>query len=781
MIFTSSDTCSANIAKRLEQASASVQGCPLQDVIEAVSNRLASRREESRSHSEFETGRLDDSGDDDEDTDLENFEPFDVIDDEYFGIQRASEPTIDATTTISQDIDGWKRMQRDLRASKLAGFTVGIFFHLTHNFSGIVSLSIQASKLDLPSAAISAWGLETTDYLVLLVKYPRPYPDLTTLLSCGPRFESVMFRFGKCKTSKPSTRCAIMAFESVLDMNQKPCDRNYNVQPPKEHNKVKFCSIYMSNTINDLLNHCFFTLLKIRRSYRCTWDVAQDVLNRREGQHGDDEHATAQCIRIDSCSDNEEDAPSSSNDPSCLRYDHCLENEGELSFILVAMQFALRRLRKCTEYCMVCHQRRGNGIETIKPYVCSKSLCLYQHLSLAFGTSLETEIINSPYVVDLLVSLFYAALTSDRLRELPRGLALKVPHIFASTNLDIKICLPTNVFRVAPDKQSTSLESIIRKGDWALLMVRTSRGNSMQSPFARTVLQPCILWIHAPLYRWTAKVSIGFEKHICRVTQQMGEDLYSFQEMYCVVNPIEFPENEGTTVFPAESDDLERDWLSAKFLPFSCDPDDLLQKHQTLGLRQLLDAMPSVLEMRRFLLEAPGRSLGRWARINRSSLSLVRWIVASNTSYIVQDSAVPVVRKAAAPEPETTNLGTTEGLVASWMQFRFAQGSPEKERAFFKAVQNMCSTDASKTDCPTLFAWHGSPIGNWHSIIRTGLDFSNTSNGRSYGHGVYLSRMMSTSRRYSDAGCFPDAVSYYIAYALSEALRAIRHTILGHD
>lgn len=451
MIFTSSDTCSANVAKRLEQASASVQGCSLQDVIEAVSNRLASRREENRSHSVFETGRLDDPGHDDEDTDLEDFETIDVIDDEYFGFQRVSAPTIDATTTISQDIDGLKRMQRDLRASKLAGFNVGIFSHLTHNLSGIMSLSIQASKLDLPSAAISAWGLETTDYLVLLVKCPSPYPDLATLLSCGPRCESVMFRFGKCKTSKPSTRCARMAFESVLDTNQEPCDREYNVQPSKEHDEVNFCSIYMSNTINDLLNHRFFTLLKIRRGYRCTWDVAQDVFNRREGQDGDDEHATAQCVEIDSCSDHE-DPPSSSNDPSCLRYDHCLENEEELSFILVAMQFALRRLRKCTKYCMVCHQRRGNSIETIKPYVCSKSLCLYQYLSLAFGTSLETEVINSPYVVDLLVSLFYAALTSDRLRELPRGLALKVLHIFASTNLDIKICLASDIFRVALDK-----------------------------------------------------------------------------------------------------------------------------------------------------------------------------------------------------------------------------------------------------------------------------------------------------------------------------------------
>jgi ubiquitin-conjugating enzyme E2 Q len=34
---------------------------------------------------------------------------------------------------------------------------------------------------------------------------------------------------------------------------------------------------------------------------------------------------------------------------------------------------------------------------------------------------------------------------------------------------------------------------------------------------------------------------------------------------------------------------------------------------------------------------------------------------------------------------------------------------------------------------PTLFAWHGSALHNWHSIIREGLHFDQTVNGRAYG------------------------------------------------
>lgn len=50
---------------------------------------------------------------------------------------------------------------------------------------------------------------------------------------------------------------------------------------------------------------------------------------------------------------------------------------------------------------------------------------------------------------------------------------------------------------------------------------------------------------------------------------------------------------------------------------------------------------------------------------------------------------------------------------------------------------------------PSLFAFHGSPIANWHSIIREGLNFIQTLHGRAYGHGCYHSLHLATSMGYS--------------------------------
>ena len=53
----------------------------------------------------------------------------------------------------------------------------------------------------------------------------------------------------------------------------------------------------------------------------------------------------------------------------------------------------------------------------------------------------------------------------------------------------------------------------------------------------------------------------------------------------------------------------------------------------------------------------------------------------------------------------------------------------------------------------SLFAWHGSWWGNWHSIVRNGLKvLSNTkymSAGAAYGTGIYFADDLATSAGYS--------------------------------
>ena len=130
-------------------------------------------------------------------------------------------------------------------------------------------------------------------------------------------------------------------------------------------------------------------------------------------------------------------------------------------------------------------------------------------------------------------------------------------------------------------------------------------------------------------------------------------------------------------------------------------------------------------------------SLHKWSdRISPAAIGVLRWIIASNRSCIVQVDSI----ESGSRPPEERVSGMPE-----WIQFRFAQGAPDKEQRFIQSVQDTTGGSAY----PTLFAWHGSPLYNWHSIVREGLHFQDTSHGRVYGHGVYHATNVQVSLGYS--------------------------------
>jgi ubiquitin-conjugating enzyme E2 Q len=74
-----------------------------------------------------------------------------------------------------------------------------------------------------------------------------------------------------------------------------------------------------------------------------------------------------------------------------------------------------------------------------------------------------------------------------------------------------------------------------------------------------------------------------------------------------------------------------------------------------------------------------------------------------------------------------------------------------------------------------MFAWHGSPLQNWHSIIRHGLDFKETLHGRAYGHGVYHAIDQNTSVGYAMAGAVSlSLILYFQPFNLLVRLILIR-------
>ena len=77
----------------------------------------------------------------------------------------------------------------------------------------------------------------------------------------------------------------------------------------------------------------------------------------------------------------------------------------------------------------------------------------------------------------------------------------------------------------------------------------------------------------------------------------------------------------------------------------------------------------------------------------------------------------------------------------------YTLGPYEKEKVF----------NEHKRSFGSLFSFHGSGIGNWHPILRTGLkNMSGTAgqiNGAAYGSGIYVGNDMRVAHFYSSSMC----------------------------
>jgi ubiquitin-conjugating enzyme E2 Q len=187
-----------------------------------------------------------------------------------------------------------------------------------------------------------------------------------------------------------------------------------------------------------------------------------------------------------------------------------------------------------------------------------------------------------------------------------------------------------------------------------------------------------------------------------------------------------------------------KEFRAAEFYVYDQNFDDLQDVQKRQAIAALLDLLPPVEEMRKYLLRKAQSPLSAWVdRLSPAALGVLRWIIASNRACIVQVDN----------EDEASHGRKTEDRLygmPGYVQFRFAMGAPDKERRFIQAVR--ATSERLHLKYPTLFAWHGSPLQNWHSIIREGLHFNEVSHGRAYGNGVYHALDVGTSLGYSQFG-----------------------------
>ncbi|KAF2971494.1 hypothetical protein GQX73_g2124 [Xylaria multiplex] len=747
LVYTN-DEAPPKIGKVLDEAMASTTGMSIIDLLRALGRRLCDslgpteRGEDGSSDDVVMTDAEEDAEEDEDDyanfpefsDDSDTDVPFEYGDDNNwdFGVQDS------ARTNIPDNV--LRRIRQDFRAVRIAGFRVGKICGVDYRSQySIVAMSIKARKLGLSKETHTAWGLGSSDYVVLLMKYRGEYESFEDALDRPAGQTPLEFRLRKCSRYRPTLTEAIAVFSSSKfrqkdHSEQSVQDSSSDKSSFKANGELSTFSV--GGSIDLLLDGGFITMMKLRKMENVSWDDAKKI------------HSILTVIGFDKQSDVMSTHPfesantSNTNLPPILMDDH-LSSDGQKSLPLIAMQFSLRYLLKCTDYCMICHEKTIVNFEALKPYVCGNPLCLFQYMSLGLGPSIDHEIVNQEYVVDLLISFCYASLDrteaqAPKLREFPLGLNLQVPRVRERLHdkspsdiningfgtlikpLKIDICCANGGVRITDLFHPFSWGLTV--GEWVVIHTQGDHGLDMSA-------------------RSNGNMLVGDIFHYARIEEKMGSELsLHIASRYPV--PVTLDAFEAIGLW-----DWDKSILTTAHL-VRCDEslDDLENdSEKAFSLALLLSALPSVGDMRKYLNEDRSRQLATWNRIPPAAMKLLRWIIASNRSYIVQiDNHATKDANPSGVEGEVPDRSQEMILgVNDWIQFRFAQGSPDKEALFLDALREV------KKPNRTILAWHGSPIGNWHSIIREGLNFKVMANGRAFGDGVYFSRSFEYSSHYS--------------------------------
>lgn len=401
-----------------------------------------------------------DADEDKDDSDI-TYDSDCLSDGELFGLSSLNAPPDRQGTEPSERQQPLlRRIRQDLRRVREAGYKVGFLdsFGRT-NTSGLVSISIRVDKLGLSDELTEAWDVQPGQYIVLLLRFERPYKPLERVLKETTAQTDIKFCIRKCSKYKPSAAQAADAFQPESKRPLLDPDRGAG----SGSDVVE--KLFISNSLDGFLNEDFVSLLRLREARGLSWDEANKLHLAKLGTHSEGQPN----VDLSEGTSNPADPGHASERDQMLSPDHLLEvgpSEAR-SFPLIAMQFTMRYLVKCTEFCLRCHRRLEKGFEALRPYVCSDPLCLFQYIAMGLGPSIEHEILTQPYVVDLLVSMCYAATqpyekphvgtffgrspqgksttaTKLPIRTLPVGLRIQVPNLSSQSVTPLQARLTGN-------------------------------------------------------------------------------------------------------------------------------------------------------------------------------------------------------------------------------------------------------------------------------------------------------------------------------------------------
>ncbi|OIW27170.1 hypothetical protein CONLIGDRAFT_618614 [Coniochaeta ligniaria NRRL 30616] len=751
MLFTDSDDPPAEVMEVLEHVQEHLLGITVTEMVtevaKSVNAALTPHGGDGLDEEDEVMTDYDDTLSCDEDSESED-NNFIGNDDEYFGLGSPEEdyqqrlPRANEYFIVSRcEQDVQQRIKSDLQMAKRAGFRVGVFNSIgSSEVTGTVCISIRVNKLGLSEEALMAWDVPDTDYVVLLIRYDARYSPLEKIVEKPAAHSGLQLRIGLCKAYKPAGTEVIKAF-SYLDSARSDLANDGK-------SDEAFRTMFISASLNQFMNGSLISLIKLRLSQNATWDQANEVLlqNSSLGISGSGllDYNNRQVYN-----NKEGSATAQGTIHPILQSDHLVEVGQAGSFPLIAMQFAIRYFARCTQYCLRCHRKVEEGFEALRPYVCSNPLCLFQYMAMGLGPNVEHEILTEPSVVDLLVSLCYASLQATTSYQSPAGAAWNTNRIQASTNFPIRefpvglrLRVP-NLFDAQADRPLPISAKLDRK-NMALLYSDDAALNRL-SPNQWVVLR----------YR-SAEMTSGSQPKPPGIQYSISHDaritgIFPDQRRVEIVlmgqcdNPGFVP-----SAFPS-------DVQEADVFAYDVDFDNLTNAEKSFAMQRVLYTLPPIGKIHEYLSTHPNATLRSCELVSPAAASLLMWIISSNRSCI---NEIGTLENAPPPDDQQKEPQVPSWVVKEkrkkeyipgmngYIQFRFSQGSPDKELLFNKALQE-AARQKDLRQYPTIFAWHGSDVANWHSILRTGLDFKEIKYGRAFGNGVYFSPHFSTSTGYA--------------------------------
>ena len=216
----------------------------------------------------------------------------------------------------------------------------------------------------------------------------------------------------------------LLACKSLLDVHLTLEDDRWD-RPPhslKITNEIHGTN-YIGHVLVDTICRSFFTPeYRPRSFYRC-----EPYLLTPTGQADDGKLAELVSLGYDQdkaknalvlCGNDKEQAVEFLRTGAMKAYVSQIEVEYRDSPLLYFVLEIAECFLDLSDHCCICRAPLEPGV---KPSVCNKDLCKFQYMQLGIGSSLYQEIKNNPLVVDLMVSVFGAAVDTQFLTPAPLG------------------------------------------------------------------------------------------------------------------------------------------------------------------------------------------------------------------------------------------------------------------------------------------------------------------------------------------------------------------------